>query len=357
MTLFVTVILALIFVILGLSADWPIWAWPTTATLLLLIALVTHKVISPQPETFPREFLPDPDLQRPGPQRQEQRVAYVALPSSVEDYDFSFSAAVRWLVLDAPEDAPYINPAGLAVDAILQRARAVTAEQPPHRSGFAQHQLDGALATMRADPSGRIMAMAQDISLVLPELDRERLSKLSNVRKDEDVWEHERNYERSKRTYLGDDVLKDAGSAVVWWLARNEEEVEGAVDRIGLLAQLSAAANNDSVAPPFEHLVSIPAASFAVDATEPNHGQSVWQRPYGVDDSASSNGAEPDISIDSFLAWFGFRADDPDLDLFAERLMDIGRAHGKTDVVEEIRRRFGREQPDGDGAEGVEPPL
>lgn len=34
----------------------------------------------------------------------------------------------------------------------------------------------------------------------------------------------------------GDDVLKETESAVVWWLSRKDEKVEGAVDRIGLLA-------------------------------------------------------------------------------------------------------------------------
>lgn len=358
MTLFVTVILGLILVILGLSADWPLWAWPTMAALLLVIAAVTHKILVPEREPIPREFLADPDLPLPDLPRQEQRVAYVALPSSVTDYDFSFSATVRWLVLDVPEDAPYINPAGLAVDAVLHRARAVTAQQPPHRSAFVQHQLDGALATMRADSTGRITAMAQDVSLSLPEHDRERLAKLSDVRKDEDVWEHERNYERSKRAYLGDDVLKDTGSAVVWWLSRNQEEVEGAVDRIGLLAQLSAAANNDSVSPPFEHLVSTPRASFA-DGMTNGHVPPNWPQSYGFTDSPSDNGAEPDFTFDSLLSWFGFSADDPDLDLFAERLGNLATAHGKTTAADEIKQRFrqnGADQEEGDRAETFESP-
>ncbi|WP_234048520.1 hypothetical protein [Streptomyces liliifuscus] len=350
MTLFVTVILGLVLVILGLSAAWPLWAWPTTAALLLVIALVTHRVLAPEPEAFPREFRPEPDLQFPEPQRQEQRIAHVALPSSVADYDFSFSATVRWLVLETAEDAPYINPAGLAVDAVLQRARVVTAEQPPNRSAFVQHQLDGVLGMMRPDSGGRIMAMAQDVSLNLPELDRERLTKLSNVRKDEDVWEHERNYERSKRAYLGDDVLKDTGTAVVWWLSRNDKEVEGAVDHIGLLAQLSAAANNESVAPVFEHLVSPPTAPYA-DVRAGHHSPPEWEQPPDWGAATSSKGAGPDTSLDSFLAWFGFAPADPDLDLFAERLIHLAHAHGKSDIVDELRRRFAPARPATDDAE------
>ncbi|MFF7054612.1 hypothetical protein ACFY94_40300 [Streptomyces griseorubiginosus] len=356
MTLFVTVILGMILVILGLSADWPIWAWPTLAALLLVVGVVTHRILAPAPEAFPRALLTDPDL--PEPVRQEQRVAHVALPSSVADYDFSFSATVRWLVLDAPEDAPYVNPAGLAIDAVLRRARVVTAQQPPHRSAFAQHQLDGALATMQVDPTGRIMAMAQEVTLSLPESDRERLAKLAGVRKDEDVWEHERNYERSKRAYLGEDVLKDTGSAVVWWLSRNEQEVEGAVDRIGLLAQLSAAANNDEVPPPFEHLVPVPRAVYAGDVAQAP-GRHDWQQPFVPGRPPSQNGAQPDSTVDSFLAWFGFSPDDPDLDLFGERLINLARAHDKASVAEDLLRRFGGDLPDpceSDNGEAADPP-
>ncbi|MEV0556374.1 hypothetical protein AB0I27_23330 [Streptomyces sp. NPDC050597] len=353
MAIFVTVILGLVLVILGLSVGWPLWAWPAAAALLLVISLVTHRALVSEPEAFPREFRPDPDLQFPEPQRQEQHIAHVALPSSVADYDFSFSATVRWLVPETVEDAPYINPAGLAVDAVLQRARAVTAEQPPNRSAFVQHQLDGALGMMCSDSSGRIMAMAQDVSLNLPEVDRERLAKLSNVRKDEDVWEHERNYERSKRAYLGDDVLKDTGTAVVWWLSRNDKEVEGAVDRIGLLAQLSAAANNESIAPVFEHLVSPPAAPYA-DVHAGPHSPPEWEQPPDSGTPTPSNSAGPDSSLDAFLAWFGFAPADPDLDLFAERLIVLARAHGKSDVVDEIQRRFGPVRPEEtDGVEGT----
>jgi hypothetical protein len=59
------------------------------------------------------------------------------------------------------------------------------------------------------------------------------------------IWEHQRKYEQNKRAYLGRDVLKDPGSAVVWWLARNDDHVEKTVQAIGLLAQLSSAATAD----------------------------------------------------------------------------------------------------------------
>ncbi|MFE6365368.1 hypothetical protein ACFVP3_35900 [Streptomyces sp. NPDC057806] len=356
MTLFVTVILGLILVIVGLCSDWPLWAWPTAAALLLVTGAVTHRVLTPRREAFPRELTPEPDLPLPEPLRQEQRITHVALPSAVSDYDFSFSATVRWLLLDAPGDAPYVNPAGLAVDAVLRRARAVTVEQPPTQCALVQHQLEGALATMRTDPGGRVMAMALDVSLNLPEPDRERLSKLSNVRKDEDVWEHERRYERSKRAYLGEDVLKDTGSAVVWWLSRNEEKVEGAVDRIGLLAQLSAAANNERVAQPFDHLVTVPRETPA-HGTADGPGARAWQEPSGLGPPISGTGADVDGSLDSLLTWFGFAADDPDVHLFAQRLLTLAVAHGKSGAADEIKHRFGLHEGErtADGADGGSP--
>ncbi|MFD7895024.1 hypothetical protein [Streptomyces sp. NPDC059743] len=289
-------------------------------------------------------------------QRQEQRVTRVALPSAVADYDFSFSATVRWILVEAGQDAPLINPGGLAVDAVLRRARAVTAEQPPMRSALLQHQLDAALGIMRPDPTDRVLAMAQDVSLVLPEPDRERLTRLSAVRKDEDLWEHERNYERNKRAYLGEDVLKDTGSAVVWWLSKNDDQVEGAVDRIGLLASLSAAANNDAIAPTFQHLVAPPADHmFAPAGGGP---ESAYDPGYKAEDAEAVGTGEPsqpsgpESTVDSLLEWIGFGPDDMDLALFAERLAQIAQLHGKTAAADKIRKRFEPPEPD-DGTNDV----
>ncbi|MFI9426640.1 hypothetical protein ACIG54_24150 [Streptomyces achromogenes] len=345
MTLFITLLLGLMLVILGLTMSWPWWAWSASGPLLLITVYAIYRMLRPKRLEIAHDFLSAPDLPFPEAERQEHRITHVALPSSVADYDFSFSATVRWTVLDVPDDAPWINAAGLAVESVLERARAVAAQQPPNRSSLARHQLDGALATMRVDASGRVMAMAHSIELDLPEHDRERLARLSNVRKDEDVWEHERNYERSKRAYLGDDVLKDTGSAVVWWLSRNEEEVEGAVDRIGVFAQLSAAARNESVAPQFEHMVHRPGDRSA--EAEPGETQLTPDSQVGAE---STYEAEPPFPADSVLACFGISPDDPDRDLFATRLADVARAHGKHHAEAALRGScITDDKDDGDG--------
>jgi hypothetical protein len=349
-TFFVSLLLGLTLVIAGLTMGWSWWAWSASGPLLLIAAFAVYRVLSPKQEAIARDHLYGPDLPLPEAQRQEHRIAHVALPSSVIDYDFSFSATVHWIVLDAPDDAPWINAAGLAVDAVLERARSVTAQQPPNRSSLAQHQLDGALATMQVDASGRVMAMAHSVELNLPEHDRERLARLSNVRKDEDVWEHERNYERSKRAYLGEDVLKDTGSAVVWWLSRNEEEVEGAVDRIGVFAQLSAAARNESVAPQFEHMVYRPADRFA--EAEPGEAPLTPDESVGA---GSAEDSEPPFPTDSVLACFGISRDAPDRDLFAARLADVAKAHGKHHAEAALRGSYLTEDRDDGNGEGQDP--
>ncbi|QIQ05782.1 hypothetical protein [Streptomyces liangshanensis] len=346
MTAFLTIILGLLVVIVGLVVAWPWWVWPASLVLLLLFGAVTQKVLTREPDGFPLEYSLEPDFPTPVVHRQEHRVTYVALPSSVPDYDFSFSATVRWVLLDAPDDAPHINPGGLAVDAVLRRAREVTVRQPPTRSALVQHQLDGCLGIMEADPTGRVLAMAQDVTLNLPDPDRERLTKLSNVRKDEDLWEHERNYERNKRAYLGEDVLKDPGSAVVWWLAKNDDQVEGTVDRIGLLASLSAAANNGPVHPEFQHLVDPPTVGPGGD--EPLTSVGGLADPFEAGSADGPGPAEPlgPESLDGLLEWLGFDESDPDLLLFAVRLAELVEAHEKPEAAEAIRQHFEPAEPD-----------
>ncbi|MEU7188140.1 hypothetical protein [Streptomyces sp. NPDC045369] len=252
-TMFVTVIGELLVAIAGLALDWqPLWLWPTLAVSLLAGAVTVFVVTDRRKPLIPREALADPDLPIPPREPQERFITDVALPSQSPDYDFLFSARIRWAVLDESGYGPPVSPGGLAVSAILERARAVTAQQLPLRCSLIQHQLGGVLGTMQGDASGRVLAMADAVTLTLSEPDRDRLSKLSTVRKDEAVWEHERKYEKSKRAYLGDDVLKDPGSAVVWYLSRNEEAIEHTVDLIGTLTRLAGAANTRDFPEPAE---------------------------------------------------------------------------------------------------------
>ncbi|MFI2612614.1 hypothetical protein [Kitasatospora sp. NPDC018619] len=228
--------------VLGLSAGWPVWLWAVPSALALLLALLQALARTPKPEWQE-------------PPWEKTRVTGVALPSLVPDYDFLFSATVWWRPIRNATGLVHADPAGLAVETVLERARAVTECEIPGRMDLVQHRLNGVLGTQSQDRSGLVEAMGGRVELRLSEDDRQRLGKLSEVRKTEEVWEHERRYEQSKRAYLGDDVLKSPGSAMVWWLARHDEQIREAVDLIGPLAQLSAAANDAPVSELYTHLL------------------------------------------------------------------------------------------------------
>ncbi|MCK7625967.1 hypothetical protein MUU72_23165 [Streptomyces sp. RS10V-4] len=323
---------ALILVIVGLVAAWPMWVWPVAAVLLAGTALLTARALAPKagPYLPPEELLPLPRVSR-----QEQRVTDVALPSAVADYDFLFSATVRWDILDPADDAPHVNPGGLAVDAVLERARAITALEQPHRSSLVQHQLNGALGTMRHDASGRVAAMAADVTLSLSPRDQERLDKLSKVRKDEDLWKHERKYELDRRSYLGEDVLKDPGRAVVWWLAKNNDHIEETVDRIGVLAQLSAAANNREVPEPFRAYVEREPDTTPTPSDEDEPSAPFIPRPSGAH---PLNGAPVGDYLNGLMHAAGVT--EPGTSAIARRFANILETDGYRSAAEEIRRRF-----------------
>ncbi|MET9432115.1 hypothetical protein [Streptomyces sp. NPDC003036] len=336
--LFVTVIAALLVTILGLYQRWPGWAWPAAAAVLCLAPALAIRAGSRNPEPFPPGTLPDPDLPIPPVERRELRVCDVALPSAEQDYDFLFSATVRWCPLEPSAESPTVNAGGLAVEAILNRARSVTASRAPSASTFIQHELAGALATMHPDESGQLQAMALDVSLVLSKDDQERLDKLAAVRKDEAVWAHERKYEQSRRAYLGEDVLKDTGSAVVWWLHKNDDQVARTVQDIGLLAQLTSASKNEHVAEPFRHLV--PDA-----APDPGSGSFEGDRsgaspaPPETEAGTEASARAPEDVLAEFLDAAGFSPADAEYFFLgaqaAENLEQL-----KPDVAAAIRRRF-----------------
>ncbi|WP_086170625.1 hypothetical protein [Streptomyces pharetrae] len=335
MTVFVTVILGLLTVIIGLVTSWPRWAWPVAAAVLVAGAATSLIIGHRRQPYIPPERLLEPDVQTV--ERWERVVRNVSLPSLVEDYDFQFSATVRWRPLDIAADAPVVNAGGLAVDAILDRARHITAQAPPHRSSLTQHQLNGALATMLPDPADRVVAMAENVQLSLTESDQERLTKLASVRKDEALWEHERRWEQSKRAYLGDDVLRTPGSAVVWWLAKNDEQIDKTVSDIGLLAELSAAAN-DAPAPEDFHRF-VPGLAEQLDHDGPQ------------DDGMQSGPRTPEDDAENLLRAAQLTARDSRRPIFAKRVAEAARAADLHDLAEALERRadpFPYDDPAGD---------
>ncbi|MEU4886306.1 MULTISPECIES: hypothetical protein [Streptomyces] len=333
-TALLTVICGLLLSVLGLCFDWPGWAWGLLAVLLPAVSVLALRTTGRRGHTVPPELAAHLPLEPV--ERREQRVTRVALPSEWDDYDFLFSATVRWFPADGTTGDPLVNPGGLAVDTVLDRARAITEKRPPGRASLVQHELNGALGWMTPDATGQLRVMAESVTLTLSEPDQERLDKLASVRKDKAVWEHERTYEQSRREYLGKDVLQNTGSAVVWWLTRNDDQVEKTVGDIGLLAQLSSAANNEDVPDRYRPLVPHLAPPAVLDEALPpytGNGAGPWaEEPIP---------RTPADHFDDFLKSAAFTAEDPQCVLLAEQMADLLDQDGKPEAAEALRWRFG----------------
>lgn len=247
-------------VVLGLVLGWP---WLLLIPVLLVIPHLIRRSIQNRaqqdelrlqfvvPQVAPPELEqpPAPPPSPPAPQFQSETVADVPLPSAVADYDFLFSATVYWREIPKPAGWRHANPAALAIDAVVARAAEVTGREPPHRYTLGQFRLNSALGTVLGEGSGFVEAWAAQVRLTLSDTDLVRLRKMAELRKDEVLWEEERERERNKRVYLANDVLKDTGSAVVWWLARADTDIDlgRTEDIIAALARLCAVANNREV--------------------------------------------------------------------------------------------------------------
>ncbi|MER5659918.1 hypothetical protein [Streptomyces mirabilis] len=315
-TVFLTVLCALLLTILGLMQEWPSWAWAAMAVVVVSVPVAAFKIAEMRRGSLPADFtnfVPAAPIER-----REHHVSRVSLPSHWPDYDFMFSATVRWHPLEARGDDFVLNPAGLAVEAVLDRARALTEQREPGRASLVQHELSGVLSRLRPDPSGHLQVMAENITLTLNEPDQERLDKLAEVRKDKAVWEHQRKYEQSKREYLGDDVLKDTGSAVVWWLAKNDNQIEKTVADLGLLAQLTSAANDTDIPERLQDLV--PSSSGPSTPVE--------REPTAAD------------HFEAFLTGMGFTDGDARRGMLTKQIADIIRTQEKHETADELLRRY-----------------
>ncbi|WP_237547420.1 MULTISPECIES: hypothetical protein [Streptomyces] len=160
--------------------------------------------------------------------------------------------------------------------------------------------------------------MAENVTLTLHEPDQERLTKLAEIRKDKAVWEHQRTYEQSKREYLGDDVLKDTGSAVVWWLAKNDNHIEKTVADLGLLAQLTSAANDADIPERLQDLIPTSRETSTPAEREP---------------TASDH-------FDAFLTGMGFTSGDDRRGMLTKQIADIIRTQDKHETADELLRRY-----------------
>jgi hypothetical protein len=328
-TVFLTVLCGLLLTIVGLTQRWPTWTWPTLVVLLLVAPATAFRIAALRRGSLPVSF--EEQLTAPPVERTEYRVSQVSLPSLWEDYNFVFSATVRWYFIEPSGNAPVVNPAGLATEAILQRARAITEEREPGQVSLVQHELSGALSRMCPDPTGHLQAMAEDIDLSLVQQDQERLDRLAEVRKDKAVWEHQRKYEQSKRQYLGEDVLKDTGSAVVWWLAKNDEHVERTVADLSLLAQLTSAANDTDIPERLQNLLS-------QQSGEQGVAESLREAAAPFPQASQERTAADHLS--GFFDAMGFTDGDVRRAMLARQISRIVKEQNRYETAEDLLRRF-----------------
>ncbi|MFE3072619.1 hypothetical protein [Streptomyces sp. NPDC059247] len=326
--------------VIGNLQGWSPWLWgfmsmvTASGSLLLVMTLLSGGRATADPYEAGESEPPEAPAEPP---YQETRVVDAGLPSAVDGYDFLFSATVWWQPGHDHAERPDGAFAALAVSSVVSRALEVVHGEEPGRASFARYLLEGELGVPLLDRSGRVRAMAADVTLTLAPADRERLRKLNDLRKDEEIWEYERQYERNKRRYLGDDVLKSTGSAVVWWLARHENEIEKAVDMIGPLAQITAAANDEEVPELFRHLLVPP-----VEAREEAFaGGPLWD---GDGQGAGLYGREAEVgAADRLLLLLAAVGLKPDMDAYTVLVRRVIRdleATGLYEAAEEIRRAF-----------------
>ena len=240
---------------------------PTLDALILAVAgggaVLAAVTRWPQASPSPAEPAPVAVVAPPPPaQFQTQPITGIRLPTALADYHFGFAASVLWR-----PSAEGVRGAGdIAVNEIIRRACKITEQRDPSDAALAASDLSVALGVLQPDPRRQVEVRAESVHLQLPPEDQKRLDEFATLRKEEGLWEYQRRYQVSKRHYLRTDVLKDAGSAVVWWLAKHEDNPQQVAASIDVLTQLAHAANN---AENTNHMNNTDSAAFDAPAGPP----------------------------------------------------------------------------------------
>ncbi|MYY17719.1 MULTISPECIES: hypothetical protein [unclassified Streptomyces] len=336
-------------VAIGAVLTWPVWLW------FLLPALIAGALLLdmcvPRSETGrtgnraeSEDDAPEPPVEPP---YEETSVVVVPVESAVADCPFLFSATIWWRAVGGGSENTTLthgNPPALAATSVLQRVRWTTSAEHPNRCTFLEHELEGALGIPVPDDTGLVTAYATDVRLVLRQRDREHLEELDGLRKAMGTWESRRTHERNLREYLGEDVLRSPGSAVVWWMARHDEEIERAVEMIAPLTVLSAAANDEEI--PEEYRDLFRARTDA--ATEDPSGGFEHPEPMDGDRWETGNGGpqeqEPSAGthMAGLLGSLGVSEDSPEWAAAVYRLAQMADKAGQSEVAEDFRARLRR---------------
>jgi hypothetical protein len=229
--------------ILAMILDLPGWLAALASTVVLVVLAMVWKQEKRAPVAAPAPPAPKPADREPVFTAPPTRtVAGIRLPSASPDYHFQFSAIVQWSPVMT--GLRHADLGSVAVDALLSRAKALTASQQPTEEALNQHRLASLLGDPDIDEKGQVRTWATEVRLKLPDADHKHLQNITALQRRAQTLLLERQLEQEKRAYLRDDVLATPGSAVVWWLANNPGEVAQCVDLLGTLTRLSAAAND-----------------------------------------------------------------------------------------------------------------
>ncbi|SDN04328.1 hypothetical protein [Allokutzneria albata] len=317
--------------LLGLTQDWA----PTVWLLLIVVLLggVSWLGVRLNAQDDPRQngyrsFDSRTPVESPipfasVPTEKSSPLPEVSLSSVVPDYRFLFSATVYWRPTGQEGAVAHGHPESQAVNAVLARASNQLANEQPNDHAAARYRLADTLGAKLPDFSGRYLVWADNISLTIPDDDATRLQKLAELRKHEQVWDHERRFEMNMRTYLTDDVLTSTGSAVVWWLSRNPNQIEETVRLISTLARLSAAANNTEV----DQLYQDAGIAEARQMSVPLVG--------AVHHTGNGTSAIRALATEAFTD-----GDDPKRVLFGHDIAKIAERYGKHDLANQAREVF-----------------
>ncbi|MFF9346423.1 hypothetical protein [Streptomyces sp. NPDC014734] len=349
----------------GSALGWPIWIWFLLAALVagvLLLGMLLPRTGEP---FAPARLEPDATMPLPPvePPYLVTDVMSVSVESAKADYPFLFSAVIRWRTTSAFGPASHGNPSSLAVAAVLNRVRDSVAAEHPNRCGYLQHWLEGVLGSPVTDESGLVSAFATDIRLTLSRSDQQHLDELEELRKSASTWQSRREYECDRRAYLGDDVLRSPGSAVVWWMARHEDEIDRAVEMIAPLTCLSAAANDKEIPEEFRHLITAlespedgsSAGGFEHPEPLADYTEPVAARADGTSDaSRTRRRSKPSDHVAALVDELGLEKDVRAA--FIQRLASTSAAAGRSDAADGIRQDLLHVAGDGPGTGAYEVP-
>ena len=322
----------------GFAAGWPAWATGAAMIGLLIVTVVALRwqrdrkeqaVLKAEAEYRRQQAALAAAQSRQAPAAaptSSNPITAVSLPSSLADVPFTFGCTVHWRSTRPVLGDAHAVPAAVAAEAILDRARQISATYRPD-DGAVVHALASALGHPASDATDHLVTWATTVSAAPDQQAREHLQELAMLRRQRHIQEQRIDNERLVRSYLGDDVLRSVGSAVVWWLARDDRQVRETVDLIGTLAQLSAAANNAE-----------PDQRFSRDTHEAGPAGPSSAVTFVAD---STRDVEPEPLQTRTATDLLPDPDDSENTLFGHQYADLLDRHEHPDLAGRVRHRYG----------------